>query len=173
MYCMPTLKIWCWVCCRVQAMLGNFLSTVIPKQKMVPAVNPNDLHPDPAVVKSFREDPLVCQGNIRVNTGNQLLKAMNHLSANRKELTLPMYVVHGTKDAVTSIDAIEGFTKGVSSKDLTFKRVEGGYHEMLMGDERIDSADNIIDWMRQRVGKSSQQAAAMADAGTGNGGSKL
>jgi hypothetical protein len=55
------------------------------------------------------------------------------------------------------VQAIEEFTGGVSSKELQLVKVEGGYHEMLMGDERIGSADGIMAWMRQRLDKPWQQ----------------
>jgi hypothetical protein len=53
--------------------------------------------------------------------------------------------------------AIEEFTGGVSSKELQLVKVEGGYHEMLMGDERIGSADGIMAWMKQRLQRPWQQ----------------
>jgi hypothetical protein len=41
---------------------------------MVPAVKPENLHPSPAVVERFVSDPLVFHGDLRVKTGNELLK---------------------------------------------------------------------------------------------------
>lgn len=35
---------------RAQAMIGSILATVVPNAQVVPAVNPEDLHPDPKVV---------------------------------------------------------------------------------------------------------------------------
>jgi hypothetical protein len=58
---------------------------------------------------------------------------------------------------VGCLQAIEEFTGGVSSKELQLVKVEGGYHEMLMGNERIGSADGIMAWMRQRLEKPWQQ----------------
>jgi acylglycerol lipase len=36
---------------RAQAAIGNILATVVPYAQMVPAVKPEDLHADPAVVR--------------------------------------------------------------------------------------------------------------------------
>ncbi|KAF6257581.1 hypothetical protein COO60DRAFT_1219251 [Scenedesmus sp. NREL 46B-D3] len=108
-------------------------------------------------VRAFKEDPLIFHGDLRVATGNELLRAMKHLAKHRSRISLPLYAVHGTKDAVTSLDAIEEFTGGVSSKEMQLVKVEGGYHEMLMGDERVASADGIVAWMRQRVEQPWQQ----------------
>lgn len=47
---------------------------------------------------------------------------------------------------------------GVSSTDKTFNKVDGGYHEMLMGEEKTGMAQGIIDWLRARIDKPWQQA---------------
>jgi hypothetical protein len=39
------------LCCRAQAAVGNLLASLIPRQQMVPAVKPENLHPDPEVVR--------------------------------------------------------------------------------------------------------------------------
>eukprot|EP00882_Tetradesmus_deserticola_P005694 GHRQ01005995.1.p1 GENE.GHRQ01005995.1~~GHRQ01005995.1.p1 ORF type:complete len:263 (+),score=86.57 GHRQ01005995.1:298-1086(+) len=59
---------------RAQAAVGNLLSGLIPRKQMVPAVKPENLHPDPAVVRAFKEDPLIFHGDLRVATGNELLR---------------------------------------------------------------------------------------------------
>lgn len=38
--------------CRIQAALGNYMAWLVPKAQMVPAVDPDNLHPDKAVVSS-------------------------------------------------------------------------------------------------------------------------
>jgi trans-aconitate methyltransferase len=55
------------------------------------------------------------------------------------------------------LQAVQAFVDGVSSRDKTFKQVEGGYHEMLMGDEKVDSTQGIIDWVRAHVDRPWQQ----------------
>eukprot|EP00878_Enallax_costatus_P028579 GHUV01030877.1.p1 GENE.GHUV01030877.1~~GHUV01030877.1.p1 ORF type:complete len:232 (+),score=35.41 GHUV01030877.1:594-1289(+) len=59
---------------RIQAQMGNLLSSIIPRAQMVPAVKPENLHPNPAVVQSFKDDPFIFHGDLRVQTGNELLK---------------------------------------------------------------------------------------------------
>lgn len=60
---------------------------------------------------------------------------------------------------------------------MTLTKVDGGYHEMLMGDERLGSADALLAWMRGRVGKAREGGAPLAEAagdgGAGSGSSKL
>lgn len=55
------------------------------------------------------------------------------------------------------LQAVQSFVDGVSSADKTFNKVEGGYHEMLMGDEKTGSTQGIIDWVRAHVDKPWEQ----------------
>jgi hypothetical protein len=54
--------------------MGNLLAALIPRTAMVPAVEPKNLHPDPAVVAAYEADTLVWHGPLRVRTANELLK---------------------------------------------------------------------------------------------------
>lgn len=55
-------------------MVGNLLASLAPRVQLVPAVKPELLHPDEAVVAAFRDDPLIFHGDLRVRTANELLK---------------------------------------------------------------------------------------------------
>lgn len=145
--CVEQLVAWC----RFQAAVGNLLANVIPRQKVVPAVKPEDLHPDSRVVEGFKSDPLIYHGNLRARTGNEILRAFKALGGQESSVVLPVYAVHGTVDATTSFPAVERFCKVVSSTDVTFRRIDGGYHELLMGDERNENADAIVDWIKART----------------------
>jgi hypothetical protein len=57
------------------------------------------------------------------------------------------------------MQAVQAFVDGVTSADKTFKRVEEGFHELLVGNERTDMTQGMIDWMRPRVDRPWQQQA--------------
>ncbi|KIZ04797.1 alpha/beta fold family hydrolase [Monoraphidium neglectum] len=146
---------------RAQAAIGNILATVVPYAQMVPAVKPEDLHADPAVVEAFKSDPLVFHGNLRTRSANEVLKGMRSLEPRVPALTLPLYVVHGMRDKTTSFDAVDDLVRRVGSKDVTFNKVEDGYHELLMGEERTANGNAIAEWVK---GRCSTFAAAAARA---------
>jgi hypothetical protein len=58
---------------------------------------------------------------------------------------------------VLVLQAVQSFVDGVSSADKTFLKVDGGYHEMLMGEEKTGSTQGIIDWARAHADKPWQQ----------------
>ena len=85
---------------RVQAAIGNFLSLVVPKARIVPAVDPMYLNRDPQRCREYVEDPLCIVGNVRARTGNQALKAIRKLRRQWMDIGLPVYAHHGTEDRI-------------------------------------------------------------------------
>ena len=90
---------------KIQAALGNILAALIPKARLVPAVDPANLNRDPARVKEYVEDPLNDTRATAIRTGNESLKAFRQLKQRTAEVTLPVYAHHGTDDKVTSFSA--------------------------------------------------------------------
>lgn len=47
---------------------------MVPRAHLVPAVRPEDMSQDPAVVQAYLDDPLIPKGNVKAQTGNECLK---------------------------------------------------------------------------------------------------
>lgn len=54
---------------RAQAPVSGLLGRLVPRARIVPAVRPEDMSPEPDVVKAYIEDPLNTVGNVPVRTG--------------------------------------------------------------------------------------------------------
>ncbi|KAG2493417.1 hypothetical protein HYH03_008542 [Edaphochlamys debaryana] len=149
----PALDVEWTTVLRIQAALGSVLASLIPRARVVPAVRPEDMSQDPAVVADYIADPLNTVGPVRALTGNQMLQGFAEVGRRAGEVVLPVYVAHGTKDACTSISASRRFVEGpggVSSHDKIFRPVESGYHELLMGPEAEACTAELVGWMRGR-----------------------
>ena len=59
---------------RAQAPIGGLLSLLLPRARVVPAVDPKHLCRDQTVVAAYRSDPLNFVGNVRARTANELLR---------------------------------------------------------------------------------------------------
>ena len=90
---------------RMQAAVGNLLSALVPKARIVPATQPEKMNKDPEKVKEYVEDPLNDVGSVAARTANETLKAFRELGKRRSELKVPLYAHHGTDDKVTSFTA--------------------------------------------------------------------
>jgi hypothetical protein len=51
----------------------------------------------------MEEDPLNSLGNLRARTAHQILRAFAHMQARERELRLPIYAHHGTRDRLADV----------------------------------------------------------------------
>ena len=151
----PALDVEWTLILRAQAPIGNLMARLMPKLRAVPAVRPEDLSPDPAVVEEYRSDPLVTQGDVCFRTANELLKAFKSIQGSTKKIKVPVYCGHGTMDRCTSLPASRKFINSVSMNglDATLHEYSGGYHELLHGPEWTEATDKIAGWiLKQQKG---------------------
>lgn len=54
-------------------------------------------------IKLMEEDPLNNLGNLRARTAHQILRAFAHVQQRERELALPIYAHHGTRDRLADV----------------------------------------------------------------------
>ncbi|KAL4437215.1 hypothetical protein ABPG75_004354 [Micractinium tetrahymenae] len=168
MVCSPAMDVEMGLVLKIQAALGGLLAAIAPRARMVPAVDPKDMNPDPKCVEDYCNDPLNTVGNLPMRTGNEVLKAMRWLRARWPDFTLPIYMHHGEGDKCTSPKASQAFVAAASSTDKTANIVPGGYHEVLLTAGVADTlTDNMIKWIKDHA--TGPRAAAASGAGTAAG----
>lgn len=138
---------------RIQSKIGVILAMTIPRARIVPAVRPEDMSPDPETVKKYMEDPLNFIGAVRIKTAYELQKGFRKMQQQQQELKLPIYACHGTSDKCTSAPAVKRCIEKAQSTDKTLREVEGGYHELLHSPGKEEHAHHIIDWVKNHLQK--------------------
>ncbi|KAG6813755.1 hypothetical protein H0H92_007707 [Tricholoma furcatifolium] len=112
--------------------IGGAASNLFPYQLVPAPVVPGDLSHDPAVNDAYLEDPLVRpEGSLRgikdmLSNGERLLKT----GYKNWPKSLPLLLVHGSEDMVTSAKASQTFYDQLTATDKKLKLFEGGYHEV-------------------------------------------
>ena len=128
-----------------------------------PAPGPEEQSLDSQFTDRLTRDPLMNLGNITwlsASTG----ATMSH--ANWKEyphITVPVLVVNGTADRVTTAAASRQFIDAIGSQDKTLRLIDSGRHSLL--DDPPGNAEalaEILDWVERRVRKND---AAKAEIG--------
>jgi acylglycerol lipase len=99
------------------------------------------------VCKGYESDPLNFPGNVRMRTGQQIKVRMDTFKRNYKDITLPVFGVHGDADKVTSLRAHKQFFEQISSTDKTLYVVPGGWHELVKGPQQADVVKRIAAWI--------------------------
>ena len=70
---------------------------------------------------------------------------------NASSIELPLFIGHGTDDALVKHLASERLHGRVGSNDKTLKLYEGFYHEILNEPEREQVMTDMLQWLDARV----------------------
>jgi acylglycerol lipase len=112
--------------------LGSVAAKFTPYLNIPADVKKEDISRDPKVGEAYVNDPLVqFHGTLR-GVGDMLDNGDWLLSTGYKTWpkTLPLLMIHGTGDRVTSYRASEQFYNSVVADDKHISLYEGGYHEL-------------------------------------------
>jgi acylglycerol lipase len=102
---------------------------------------------DPKVVKALIDDPLLANEVQPTKTVAEMVRADERLKRDFKLFTLPLLIIHGTKDTVTRPEGSQEFYSNASSRDKTLKLYEGYFHDPLsdLGKEAV--MNDIRGWI--------------------------
>ena len=59
-------------------------------------------------IELMEADPYNVMGNVRARTANEMLHAFSHVARHERELELPIYAHHGTKDRLANLGVSRG-----------------------------------------------------------------
>ncbi|MEL7221661.1 MAG: alpha/beta hydrolase, partial [Bacteroidota bacterium] len=104
---------------------------------------------DPAEVKKYEDDPLV-HGKLTAITGMSMLEAASFLDDYEGEFPVPLLLMHGTADGITSPEGSEDFSKRITG-DVTFHLWDGLYHEIHNEPEKQQVMTMATDWIAARL----------------------
>ena len=105
---------------------------------------------DPAVIAAYRADPLV-HDRISARLGWNLLQSAAWALAHAAEFPpVPLLLVHGSADRITSADATREFASKVHG-DCTLKIWDGFYHETHNEPEKAEVLGFMVDWLQRHT----------------------
>jgi len=100
-----------------------------------------------------RSDPMRYTGLTRLGTGLSMLGVMDRLHGRAPALRLPLFVLHGTADAVTAPAVSMAFWEACGSEDKTYVRLQGAWHVLWVDDYavRVAALDALSAWITARA----------------------
>lgn len=131
-------------------MIGRLLSKLAPKAGLV-SLDANLVSRDPAVVAAYVGDPLVYRGKISARLGAVMVDAMRDALEGAAAINLPLLILHGGEDRLTSPDGSREFAARVSSGDKTLKIYDGFYHEIFNDPGKDGVIADVIAWLDARA----------------------
>jgi alpha-beta hydrolase superfamily lysophospholipase len=90
-----------------------------------------DFSRDPKVTRALLDDPLLADEVQPTKTVAEMVRADERLKRDFGLFTLPLLIIHGTKDTVTRPEGSQEFYANAGSKDKTLKLYEGYFHDPL------------------------------------------
>ena len=105
---------------------------------------------DPVVVEEYIQDPLVNKGKLSARLLVEMFKTMDQCKTYAGKITLPIRIMHGGADDMTSPEGSELLYNRVGSKDKELRIYNGLMHEILNEPEGPEITQEIIAWMESR-----------------------
>jgi alpha-beta hydrolase superfamily lysophospholipase len=134
----------------VQMGLLRLLGWLAPRLRML-KLNATGVSRDPEVVRNYAEDPLVFHGKMSARMCCELFAGMHAIQVKAAGISLPILILHGGADVMTSPEGSRFLHQHISSSDKTLKIYPGLYHEIFNEPERADVLENVLNWCDNRL----------------------
>lgn len=131
------------------------LSYIAPRLRVVRLKNEH-FSRDPSVVQRMDQDPLIAGEVQPAKTIAELVRATERLTKEFPRVTLPVMILHGTRDKVTMPSGSQFFYDTASSTDKTLKLYEGHFHDLLQDDDNEVVMRDIKGWIDERVTRATE-----------------
>lgn len=134
---------------RWKTRLARALADLVPSLPIRIGLNYRDLCRDPAVGDDVKADPL-CHQVISPRAYRETMEAQGSLDAERTRIAVPLLFVLAGDDRIVSTPAAQTFAAALAG-DVTVKRYEGFFHEVLNDQERGRVFADIEPWLGRVV----------------------
>ena len=102
-------------------------------------------------MQKYISDPLI-HDRISPNYSLSFIKSGQWAIDNAEKITLPVLILHGTGDRLTSYKGSEEFASH-NKKNITLKLYQDGYHELHNDLCKKDFILNIVHWIELQLKK--------------------
>jgi len=130
--------------------IGKILQKIAPSMTMGNELDVNAISRDKEEVQKYVDDPLV-HDRISPNYSITFMKTGIWAIKNASNLSLPLLILHGTGDRLTSHKASEEFA--LKNNNVTLKLFKDGYHELHNDLCKKEFIHTIVHWLEFQVDK--------------------
>jgi alpha-beta hydrolase superfamily lysophospholipase len=106
---------------------------------------------DQAVVQAYIDDPLVHNGKVSARLLAELLVTAKYVLENASAISLPMLILHGAEDSLTSVNGSKMMFEKVSSEDKKLHIYDDLFHEIFNESIKLDIFEEISAWLHARL----------------------
>lgn len=128
----------------------RLISWLAPTVPLI-GLDPSGVSRDPAVVAAYVRDPLVHHGKATARLITELSSTMRATLAAAPAITLPLLVMHGDADVLTSPGGSQALYDAAGSDDKTLRLYPGLYHEIFNEPERDQVLGDMSAWLEAHL----------------------
>jgi alpha-beta hydrolase superfamily lysophospholipase len=134
---------------RHKVIMAGILSRFLPGARASSGLKPEDLSRELRIAHNYRNDPHV---HNKISVGLFMKAYENGMVAKRSiyKINVPLLVLHGTADNITSYKASREFVMNSGAK-TNFIEIEGGYHELHNDSDKEKVFKTIYDWISEHI----------------------
>lgn len=125
--------------------ISQLMNGIFPSFTIATELDPNEISSDPDQVLKYVNDPMI-HNKISIRLGNELYNSGIDAIKRAGEISIPLLVVHGTEDNLTSFDGSKEFAEK-SGENCEFKSWEGMRHETHNEKENEKVLDYMVNWV--------------------------
>ena len=114
-------------------------------------LDPAGVSRDPEVVRAYVGDPLVHHGKLCARLIVEMSSAMKRTLAAAPAVELPLLIMHGGSDKLTSPAGSREFYEHAASADKTLKIYPELYHEIFNEPEKDAVLADLTDWLERHL----------------------
>lgn len=129
--------------------IGNILDRIFPSLTMPNDLELDALSKDQEEIEAYEKDPMV-HDKVSTIYSLRLMETGTWAVEHASSLDIPMLIIHGTSDRITSHKASKSFAAN-SNGMAVFVPVEGGYHELHHDLEKNRLFEKIREWLNEQI----------------------
>jgi len=133
---------------KFKLVLASVMESILPSLVQPSGLVIEHISHDPGVVADYKSDPLI-HGKISVSLFNSATSAATHSLTHAENIRIPILLLHGSDDKLTSPDSSREFAS--KSPQVTLKIWEGGYHELHNEPFKDEVFSVIAEWLESKI----------------------
>jgi len=126
--------------------IGKLLSIVLPKMRLL-SIDANGISRDKAVVKAYKDDPLVYTGKMTARISNVMNDGIARIAAEGSKINLPVLLLHGSEDSLCDPECSEYLHNLISSQKNQLIIYDGVFHEVYNEPEQETVFNDVLKWL--------------------------
>ncbi len=129
----------------IKITLAKLVGAILPGILINNGIKAEDISRDLRAVHHYRTDSLV-HDRISVRLALQIIEAGQKASMSIYKINIPLLVMHGNSDNITSCDTSRNFVRNAGER-TTFIEWEGGFHELHNDLDHEKVFESLVGWL--------------------------